>query len=146
MKWLSIATLGPIGYLPAPGTWGTIATVPLVYLLHTCGICYAGALLIILLCAFISVDRAVRVLHHADPSCVVIDECVGTLVTFIGMPINIPVIVVGVILFRLFDITKWCGIWRCQQLPSAWGVIMDDVVAGIISCVLLHLLHLQGLL
>ena len=147
MKWLNIATLGPIGYLPAPGTWATIVTIPLVYFLsHVSGVFYVSILVLILLCAFISADHAIRTWRHPDPSRVVIDECVGTLVTFIGMPIHMPVIMAGVILFRLFDITKWCGIWRAQQLPSAWGVIMDDVVAGLLSCGILHILRMQGLL
>lgn len=144
MNWLNIATLGPIGYLPAPGTCATITTLLLVYgLQNVSSIWYLSILAIIFLVGLKASDYAVHMLQDADPSCVVIDECIGTLITFIGMPINISTLIIGVLLFRFFDISKWCGIASFQHLPSPWGVIMDDVVAGIFSCLLLHLL--QGL-
>jgi len=147
MNWLSIATLGPIGYLPAPGTCASIATIALVYSLsYTTIIFYITLLAIIFVLGFKASDYAAHILQHPDPSCVVIDECIGTLITFIALPINMPIVIVGILLFRFFDISKWCGVHWFQQLPSAWGVIMDDVVAGIFSSMLLHLLHFRGFL
>ena len=142
MNWLNIATLGPIGYLPAPGTCATIVTLLLVYgLKNTNNIVYLSLLVIIFLIGLKAADDAVHILRDTDPSCVVIDESIGTLITFIGVPINITTLIVGFLLFRFFDISKWFGIARLQQLPSPWGVIMDDVVAGLFSCLLLHVLH-----
>lgn len=142
MNWLNIATLGPIGYLPASGTCATIVTLVLVYgLKGVPAIWYLSILAIIFLVGLKAADDAVHMLHDADPSCVVIDESIGTLITFIGIPINITTLIIGFLLFRFFDISKWFGITHLQQLPSPWGVIIDDVVAGLFSCLLLHVLH-----
>lgn len=146
MNWLNIATLGPIGYLPAPGTSATIATLFLVYALKNVDhMWYLAVLVIVLLIGLKAADDTVRILQDPDPSCVVIDECIGTLITFFMVPITMPIIIVGTLLFRFFDISKCCGIGWFQQLPSAWGVIMDDIIAGVVSCLLLHLLQSQGL-
>lgn len=147
MNWLNIATLGPIGYLPAPGTSATIATLFLVYALKDIDqVWYLSVFTIVLLGGLKASDEAVRLLQDPDPSCVVIDECIGTLITFFMLPISMPMIIVGTLLFRFFDISKCCGVGWFQQLPAAWGVIMDDIVAGVLSCLLLHLLQFQGLL
>lgn len=147
MNWLSIATLGPIGYLPASGTCATLASLVLVWLLSfTPNGIYISTLLLILLLGGYSAQYAVWRLRHPDPSCVVIDECAGTLITFLGCSVTVPVLIVGTLLFRLLDITKWVGIRHCEQLPRAWGVMMDDIAAGMVSCCLLHLLRWQGIL
>lgn len=132
-------TLGPIGYLKAPGTMATIFTLPFVYLLYLTGsFNYIILTLSLSLIAFVSITLANKFIKH-DPSEIVIDEFIGCLFTFIAIKINFKTIVFGFILFRIFDITKTFGIKRIEKLNGAAGILFDDVAAGILSNLLLQL-------
>jgi len=81
--------------------------------------------------------------HHSDPSEIVLDELVGCLVTFCGVTMSIPALVVGFLLFRFFDIFKPLGIHQIESFAGEWGIVLDDVAAGVFSCAILYLLGLQ---
>ncbi|NRB21199.1 phosphatidylglycerophosphatase A [Candidatus Dependentiae bacterium] len=146
--WALLATLGPCGYFIFPGTVGTLATVPLVYFLGQLNlniVAYTFVTFIIFLVSFPIVDRALALLDNGnDPSEIVIDELVGFLITFIGIEVTPQRILIGFFLFRFFDITKFFGINRIELMHGARGVILDDVVAGIYSNIVLHLLIYFG--
>lgn len=133
-----IATLGPVGYLSAPGTMGTLAALPFVY-------CFSWLLLpeqvfIIIIAATVSlfvIDRGLQSFHDTDPSHIVLDEFVGCLVTFVGINFNLASTIAGFLLFRLFDILKPLGIKKIEKLPGAWGVLLDDCAAGLLANILL---------
>ena len=72
-----------------------------------------------------------------DPSFIVIDEFVGQLIAVAAFEKSIGFIVGGFILFRLFDITKWPPVGYGEKLPGGWGVMMDDVIAGVIGALIL---------
>lgn len=141
---VSIATLGPIGYLVAPGTSATLATVPLVWMLQTflgCHAWYLTAIVLVGLCALRCVSNALEYFApRQDPSEIVIDEVVGCLVTFIAIPLTYSTMIAGFLLFRFFDISKWFGVHYFERLCGAWGVVADDVVAALWSNACLHLL------
>ena len=136
------ALLGPCGLLPFPGTVGTLASMPLVYLFYMVVMppLYKSILFAVL---FIFAAYAIKVatdyFEQEDPSCIVIDELLGILVTFVGMPINWSTLLFGFLLFRTFDIFKWAGISYVEQVPGVWGVLLDDIVAGLYSCLILHI-------
>lgn len=67
----------------------------------------------------------------ADPSIVVIDEIVGIWITLLFLPKTIPVVVIGFLAFRVFDILKPQPARMCEKIPNGWGIMLDDVVAGI---------------
>lgn len=138
-----IATLGPIGYLPAPGTCGTFASMFLVM-----GAAYLGistmqltiALCIIYVVAHACVVRALEHFSDRDPQQIIIDELIGyTFVTlfFARTPFNL---FLAACVFRFFDIAKPLGVGRVQELDGADGIILDDVMAGVYSIVALVLL------
>jgi phosphatidylglycerophosphatase A len=80
-----------------------------------------------------------------DPGPVVIDEAIGQTVALVFAPHRIGVFVAAFFLFRLFDIWKPLGAREAQRLPGGWGVVADDVIAGITSMLALHgLLWLQA--
>jgi phosphatidylglycerophosphatase A len=83
-----------------------------------------------------------RALEHFkgyhDPSQIVLDEVIGCLVTFYAVPLNWYSLLAGFLLFRFFDITKWFGIAHAEHLVGAWGVLMDDVLAGVLANVVLQ--------
>jgi phosphatidylglycerophosphatase A len=138
-----IPTLGPIGYLPASGTAATLATIPLVllaqaYLTYPL---YVALCIAIFLFGILSIKKTVRYFDvNNDPACIVIDEVTGCMVTFACMPLNVPVLVLGFLLFRLFDIYKLGFIKKCENLPGAWGIMVDDFAAGVLANIVLQLL------
>jgi len=73
---------------------------------------------------------------------VVIDEVAGMCLTLCFVPVRWPYIAVGLLLFRFFDIAKPLGIRKMEQLKGGWGVMMDDVLAGVYANLLLQIVVL----
>jgi phosphatidylglycerophosphatase A len=80
-----------------------------------------------------------------DSSKVVIDEVAGMCITLIGIPVRWQYVGIGLVLFRVFDIAKPLYIRRMEKLKGGWGVMLDDVLAGIYSNVVLQLIVLMKL-
>lgn len=80
-----------------------------------------------------------------DSSKVVIDEVAGMCLTLLFIPVKWQYMVVGLVLFRLFDIVKPLYIRRMEKLNGGWGVMLDDVLAGVYSNIILQLIVLIGL-
>ena len=77
-----------------------------------------------------------------DPSHVVADEMVGMWLTLVGNPLTLGNFVIGFLLFRFFDIAKPLGVRRLESIPGGWGVVLDDVLAGVYANVVLQLINL----
>lgn len=133
-----LATWFGCGYAKrAPGTVGTLGALPLVYALHRLGVAayWAGTLVITALGVWAS-SRAAVELGEEDPQSVVIDEVSGVMIAVgIGSGLafrpNLVVAAVAVVFFRVFDIWKPGPIYGVQTLPRGWGIMADDVLAGI---------------
>lgn len=127
------------GHLPyAPGTWGSLLMVVLVFLFPVLNNIYLISALAI---GGIAVaDFEERQTGIKDDSKIVIDEMAGQLLTFYTLNLNAPVIIGGFVLFRLFDITKPWIIDKVQDLPSGWGVMLDDILAGLTSLIILKII------
>lgn len=141
--WTTLATLGPIGYTIAPGTIATVLTVPFVYWMrlsmrgewH-----YAVMIVLFFVFSFICVERALIYFPgQRDPSAIVLDECLGTFLTFYAVPPHLQWFVIGFLLFRAIDILKPFGIRKCEMFIGAWGVMLDDVLAGVLTNIILQL-------
>jgi len=76
-----------------------------------------------------------------DPQFVVADEAVGQWITLIAAPARWEYALIGVILFRAFDIWKPPPIRKIEYLPEGWGIMLDDVAAGVYALVCLQLIH-----
>lgn len=141
---VSIATLGPVGYLIAPGTAATLVTMPFMYLLRSIVLPYLYVIFLVAI-FFLAIPIINVALDYfkedQDPSQVVLDEVIGCLVTFYLIPINWQTMLAGFLLFRLFDITKWFGIKRAEHLVGAWGVLVDDILAGLLANVCIQLCY-----
>jgi phosphatidylglycerophosphatase A len=74
-----------------------------------------------------------------DDKKVVIDEMSGMCVSLLMIPVQVKYVIAALVLFRFFDIVKPLGIRKTEQLPGGWGVMIDDVVAGIYANILLQL-------
>jgi len=144
---LTLGTLFGIGRLPvAPGTWGSLATLPIVFLIGWSAGIYAIALLFIFSCVLsLWCAPAAEEKFGKDPSQFILDELAGQSVVFLVTDFSAPplqiitVLLSGFILFRVFDIMKPLGINALQKLPGKFGILADDILAGIYALVLLEL-------
>lgn len=139
-----IATLGPLGYLSAPGTLATLVTLPIVYQLQKflpTQFDYAKMLLVAFAVGWIIIHQALKEFkRYDDPPEIVIDEFVGCLIAFWGIPFSTPVAIVGFIIFRFFDIAKIAGIRYCEKLSGASGIMLDDVWAALLTNLILRII------
>ncbi|MBH31613.1 MAG: phosphatidylglycerophosphatase A [Candidatus Marinimicrobia bacterium] len=129
--WLS--TCFRIGYLPyAPGTWGSSAAVIVWRLLPDMELFRLALIVIVIfLIGVISSTIVVEKEMESDPSHVIIDEWAGMWIALLMIPNEWVWIGIAFALFRMFDILKVYPADRFEKLPGGWGIMMDDVVAGL---------------
>lgn len=137
-----IATVFRIGYLPlAPGTWCSLFAVLVWYFLFI-DISIFNYLIIILIVSILGVFASNDVIQDTgreDPSEVVIDELAGQWLALIGLPHSIGFAFASFVLFRILDIAKPFPIKQLESMPRGWGVMLDDLSAGLITCGIIHL-------
>jgi len=137
------------GHVPvAPGTAGTLGAIPLYLLLRPAGTgVIAGAAVMLTVVGIWAAERVARRRGGKDPQIIVIDEVAGVFVTWIAAPATLTGLLVGVALFRLFDQTKpWPARLAERRLPGGWGIVLDDVFAGVWGLAVLGLLRALRLL
>jgi phosphatidylglycerophosphatase A len=133
-----IVTCCYVGYLPgAPGTYASALGCILIYffpsIFSNIFFC-AGLVLFSILCVnFFRYDGE-------DPGYIVIDELAGICVTFAGHSVTRMTIIIGFVLFRIFDIAKPFPIKQAERLKGAYGIVTDDVIAGIFANIILIIL------
>ena len=132
--WQFAATFFFLGKLPiAPGTWGSLGALILWIFLP---LSYSLQLIIIVLFFIVGVISSKKMaleMDDHDPSEVVIDEAVGMGIALFMLPHSIAMYTMAFILFRIFDIFKPSFIYQIQNLPGGWGIMLDDVFAGIFT-------------
>jgi len=142
-----VATFFGIGRLrPGPGSWGSAATVlcwwlasrwiPLVWQSWT-------AILLVTAVILVGIPAATRVCRASglkDPQFVVIDEVAGQLITMIAVPVSWKSVLLGFILFRGFDMVKPPPVRQLERLPEGFGIVIDDVGAGLYALAILQIL------
>jgi len=155
LRYMLASCLG-LGWLPiAPGTWGSLPAAVAFALLMQFGtpsvatssvmvVLITTGSLICVLCA----PTVVRMTGKDDPGQVVADELAGQAVTFVYLPLSAGGDVsavegwvlagVGFLLFRLFDIIKPWPIRKLEKLPGGWGILADDLLAGVFAAVVLQ--------
>ena len=144
--WKILATSGGAGYSPvAPGTAGALVASAVAFLLqHYVNTSLYTWILIALIVVFtilgILATNQVEPAWGKDPSRVVIDESVGQWIAYLFIPFGLTNLILGFVLFRLFDIWKPLGIRKMEQLKGGYGVMFDDVLAGVYANIVLQLL------
>ena len=147
-----------LGRLPvAPGTWGSLPVAIVFGLMchfHASGISISIVMAALAIAGSIICVKFAPVVIAAtgntDPREVVADELAGQAVTFLAAPLLSPEILSirqiwiitagGFLLFRLFDIAKPCPIRRLEKLPEGWGVLADDLMAGVYAAIVLQII------
>jgi len=143
---LQIAIFFGAGKSPkAPGTVGTIATIPLWYLLSQLGPIFY--MLITFLLVFVGVAAAnayEAVAAKHDSKEIVIDEVVGFLITMTWLPVTWQSLLIGFAVFRVLDILKPPPIRQLdRKVQGGFGVMVDDIAAGIIGSIIMQILYNQ---
>lgn len=126
----------------APGTMGTLIAIPFYLAIQP--LAHSVYFIIVLLAALASMwlcNKVSREIGIHDHQGMCIDEVIGYLVTMYAAPHGIKWIIIGFLLFRLFDIWKPQPIrYIDEKFTGGIGMILDDVLAGIYSCIILHIL------
>lgn len=132
----------------APGTMGTLAAIPLWWLLAQLPL---GTYLIVVLIAAVAgiviCGRAADRLGVHDHGGIVWDEFVGFWIAMAALPVTWQSLILGFVLFRLFDILKpWPISWLDRRVSGGFGIMIDDVIAGLAAAGVITLLTASGLI
>jgi phosphatidylglycerophosphatase A len=145
------ATFFGAGYgKPGPGTWGSVAAVLLwaacAWAFHpapqTLLIALLAGIALTLVFGIPAATIAARQSGRKDPQFVVIDEVTGQWIALLGSPADWRHALIALILFRLFDITKPFPVRQLERLPEGWGIVFDDVAAGLYALGVASLLRI----
>lgn len=132
------------GYSPwAPGTAGTVAAIPLFYLMSMLPLWqYMVAVFLMMLLGFYICGFTTRAMGKHDHSAIVWDEIVGYLITMMAMPLQWQWVLIGFFVFRFFDVIKpWPINVIDHRINGGVGIMLDDVLAGFYGFIVM-----QGLL
>ncbi|MEJ0101825.1 MAG: phosphatidylglycerophosphatase A [Bacteroidota bacterium] len=144
----AIASVCGIGYINNGRGAGTVASLVFCIVWFLIPSFLPGtrfAFLIIVLSAGVWSSTMVERIWGKDNNKVVIDEVAGMMIVLLFIPAEIKYILTALILFRFFDIVKPLGIKKLELLPSGWGVMADDIVAGIYSLIIMRIILLLNL-
>ena len=123
----------------APGTFGTLMAVPVYWLMQPLAAPWYGVMVVIVCAIGIAVStKTARDWGVHDHPAIVCDEIAGFLVTMFMAPAGWIYVLYGFALFRLFDIAKPFPLRRLERLPGGWGIMADDLGAGVYAAAILH--------
>jgi len=135
-----LGTLFYIGYFPwFPGTVASFVAavgIKFVYPFEPTLLLELPLLLSVIFTGVFVSDKIEKQRGQEDPKYVVIDEVAGMMLTVFMLPKTLSVVFGGFVLFRIFDIWKPWIIFRVQRLSNGWGVMMDDILAGLAALIL----------
>ena len=132
--WRFAATFFYLGKLPiAPGTWGSMGALILWLFLPVTTSVHLSVILILFVLGVYSSQQVAKYMQVHDPSEVVIDEAVGMGISLFMLPHSYGLYLLAFIVFRIFDILKPSLIYQVQNLPGGWGIMLDDVLAGLFT-------------
>jgi len=137
-----IATSLGIGYIgKGAGTVAAVACSVCWYLAYRNGYQPIPSLLITVAITLIGIwsSNVVAQIWGKDPARVVIDEVAGMCISLLFIPVSIKYVIAALILFRFFDIAKPLFIRKLEKFPGGWGIMLDDVLAGIYANIVLQI-------
>ncbi len=139
-----VSTVAKIGYLPlAPGTWGSLAATTMWFVIieSTSTITFIAVIMIIFILWVYTSSITEGHSAKKDPPIIVIDEWVGQWIALLFLPKSFLWGLVAFALFRLFDIWKPYPIKTLAKMPRGWGIMLDDVLAGVYALFVLSVLR-----
>jgi len=147
MKLISclFATLLGIGFIPiAPGTIAAFVTAAAYkyYLFTLSWQVYVLLIIAVFIAGSITASKYAKSINKKDPRTVVIDEVLGQLIPLLLLPPEWGLIIAAFILFRFFDILKPLFIRKTENFPWGWGIMLDDLLAGIYAGIVINIYRL----
>ena len=137
-----IATVGGVGRAPlAPGTVASLLTVLILALVPFSQIGLVGFFVAVTVIGTWAAEHAERALGVKDPGAIVIDEVAGMTLSVLVVPPTPVVLALAFVFFRVFDIVKPPPARQAQALPGGFGVMVDDLVAGLYALILVAALR-----
>lgn len=135
-----IATGAYSGFSPfAPGTAGSIVGLLLCFVLdYLPPYAYLSAVLVVIMAGVLASGMAETFFKRKDPKEVVIDEIAGMLIALFLVPPALANALCGFAIFRVLDIAK-PGLRWAEKIPGGWGIMLDDILAGAMANILLHI-------
>ena len=134
IAWRFVATFFYLGKLPiAPGSFGSLGALVLWLLLPINCLVHCVVILIFFILGVYSSKIVAVELDDHDPPEVVIDEAVGMGISLFMLPHSMELYLIAFFIFRFMDIFKPSFIYHIQNLPGGWGIMLDDVLAGIFT-------------
>lgn len=126
----------------APGTFGTLAAIPLFLLIsNLTPFIYGVVVLVVCISGVYICGKAAEEVGVHDHGAIVWDEFAGFFITMFMVPVSWQSILVGFILFRLFDIAKpWPISIADKKLVGGFGIMFDDVLAGLLALAIMHII------
>ncbi len=136
---VGIASLGLVGFFPvAPATLASAVATAFLALVYPVATLAALVLVVVLLAGGVWACGRLERLYGQDPAAAVLDEVCGMAITLAWVPISPATLVMGFLFFRVFDILKVPPGRAVERLPGGWGIMLDDVVAGIYAAAALR--------
>lgn len=129
-----------LGYVPfAPGTAGSLGALCLYFLVRESFVAHTIALVIVIIVGFLISAPAERLFGEKDSPRIVIDEVAGMLLALWALKLDLVLVIVGFFIFRVLDATKVYPSNKLEKLPGSWGVMSDDLCAGLYTNLVLQL-------
>lgn len=136
-----VCSFGYVGFFPiAPGTAGSAAGLVVYLICRWLGLPHFEFPLIaaLFVVGVLAGGAAEKALGGVDPGPVVIDEVMGMLMTLFLIPVNWAGLILGFVLFRIFDVIKPYPARRFERFPGGLGIMADDAMAAVYANLLLH--------
>ncbi|MDQ8185565.1 phosphatidylglycerophosphatase A [Pelagicoccus sp. SDUM812002] len=143
---VNLATIGSLGQFKAPGTWGSAMGI-VFYVVFVAHLSDFAAVLFLAAASYFAIGvcgEAEKRLKKVDPGEIILDEFVAMPICFLGLsgvnyhPHYFLILLAGFLLFRFFDILKPLGIKKLQRYHGGFGVVADDVAAGLVVAVIMN--------
>jgi len=145
-----IASFFGVGFIKkGAGTAAAFIVCALLYMsvqLHVSSYSWLSFLAVLVLFTGVIASKEAERSWGKDSNKIVIDEVFGMIVSLLFLPIHLKTLITGFVLFRFFDIAKPLYIRRFENFKNGWGVMLDDLLAGVYANIVLQLLLLTGLL
>ena len=144
-----ISTIFYIGYSKYfPGTIGSLLAIPTGMLILKIGgvVVLLIFIFILTLIALFSIEIYIKEHQSSDPKEIIIDEFIGQLIVLIFASFSSLAIFIGFLLFRFFDISKLYPVNKVEKIRGPIGVLADDIVAGLMTCIIILLIKQFGII